>query len=479
MIGCSEQAAQLGQDASVAAVDAAPDSLVLSLSIVGDSGARYPYDPSTNSHRLYTSYESRLQNYTKEDLQDLKLQILTPDAYKKNATIKIEGGYYNGALGHAEVLVDWLPTGSGALKNKITMDRDPNLFGDDSAFARGEALRGEVKVSTTARVSQYDQVVATASAADTTYYLPNKVAPQPFDFYSGQRDGDYVYVSGRTRDTPADAGIDDNRFGYYRINLTSGVTEAIAFIAVRADAWPFWVAEQHIYFVNWTDTNGQQRPSLYRVDKNAIKSTPQLLSLPDGVTEILGIRSNTTHIYVTLRTNNGPYSVYRFSANDPKSGVATSPTIGRPIPDTLAITSTQVIALLEDPPSMLRFPLDLSTATKMTDTSSSAGRRTLACSETRCFWVQWVDPGMYEVAISATAGTDAGAPAVKKISGTNQSILFDGKHLYSGINGLIRVGPSGNPAEERLFSGGLPPMLGSDNDYVYFGYDSHVWKLHK
>ncbi len=476
---CSESpASQPVDDASVNPPDAAPDGLVLSLLVVDDASTRYPFDPSTNAHRIVASYESQLQNFTKDDLQDLKLRVPTPDAFKQSATIKIEGGYYNDALVQAEQYVDWLPGQSGALRTKITMDRDPRPFGDDSAFARGESLRGEVKVAVTASVSQYDKVVATSSATELVFYLPNKVAPQPFEFYAGQVDDNYIYVSGRTHDTPADAGVDDNRSGLYRVHLGTGVTEAVALIAVRGDAWPFSVAEKYIYMVNWID-NGGQRPVLHRIDKNAIKSTPELIPLPEGVTEIIGIRANTSHVYVTLRTNNGPFLVYRFSASDPKLDTVKSPPIGRPIADTLAITSNAVIALLEDPPSMVRFPLDLSSSAKMTDTSSSAGRRTLACSDTSCFWVQWTDPGLYEIAANATAGTDAGAPPVKKISGTNQSILFDGKHLYSGINGLIRVGPGGNPAEQRLFSGGLPPMLGSDANYLYFGYDSRVWKIHK
>jgi hypothetical protein len=428
---------------------------------------------------MYVRYESRVQNYTKDDLQDVWLQIPRPEAFSRNASIKVEGGSYNGLLAQGEQYIDWLPGQSGAVRARITMERGLNLFADDGAFSRGEQLRGETKVTATARATQYDTVLATSAPVEVTYYLPHKVAPQPFDFYSGQLDGSHLYVSGRTHNTPGDAGVADNRSGIYRIDLGTGVTEAVALIQLRNDSWPFWVAEKHVYFVNWTNASGQERPALYRLDKSALKGSPELVPLPDGVTEVLGMRSNASHVYVTLRTNNGPYVIYRFSAANPTSDIAKSANIGRPIPDTLAITSSSVVALLEDPPSMWRLPLDLSSATKMTDTSSSAGRRTLACSETSCFWVQWTNSGMYEIALSATAAADAGAPVVKKISGTNQPFLYDGTHLYSGINGLIRVGPGGDPAEQRLFNGGLPPMLGSDANYIYFGYDSFVWKLHK
>ncbi len=483
-IGCSDDSVNKnGADATAdgGTADVRPDGLVLSITAQGDGAARYPYEPSTNEHHIRVAYEIRVQDYTDHDYQDLQVQLPKPEALKNKGNFKVESGRYNGALKIAERYIDWLSPDMGPIRTLVSIEADPSLFGADDSYARGESLRGEVSIAGTARIVLYDTELTSASAPPIVYYLPNKVAPQPFDFYSGQVDGNYLYVSGRTHDTPADAGVVDNRGGVFRIDLSTGNTEAVALIDLRNEGQPFWISDKHIYWVNFVlkDNNWEQWPVLYRVDKNSIKDTPELVPLPDKVAQIYGIRSNSTHIYLTIRVQSGAKYVYRFSASDPKTGTATSPGISEPIPDTMAITSKSVVVELDGPSAIYRMPLDLSTATKMVDTNSSSGRRSLACSETLCFWGQWNDGGIYQVSADATVSADGGAPKVKKLSGSNQHFLFDGKHLYSGINGLIRVGPDSNPPEERLFKDGLPPMLGTDSNYLYFGWDGKVWKLHK
>jgi hypothetical protein len=428
--------------------------LGLTLEARMDPAPIYPWDPAVGEHRVTLRYRVLVASNGRE-LQDLEVRLPTP--VNSPDSVTVSGGWYGGAQGSARRVVDWLPPEQGPIATDVTFQRNPHIFSEDP-----RALKGDLELSTAAQVLQYGEPLATSAPVTRMAYFPARVGPAELDMASGQVDGGYLYLAARPR-----AGEHAGRAGVYRMQLADGAVTPVAQHQARTDMLPFVVDGDRLLFVTYV-MDGMP-PVLMARNKDG-SGVPATIPLPP-YQEIRGVAVDASHLYVPLRTAAGMV-LFRCRKDDPTQEARSSDPFGATVSDTIAVAPAEVVLMQESPGALLRIAKGDLTVHKLVDVASNAGPRTLACSATSCFWTEWTEGGIYQTPLPAGG-------ARKKISGSNQPFHYDGKHLYSGINGLIRAAPGATPPEQRLFQGGVLPVFGSDGSHVYFGHESRVWRLHK
>lgn len=435
--------------------------LQLGLSVRADAGAPiYPYNGKTGDNTISFGYHVALT--ATKDFYDLEIDLPMPDALAGQGQVTVSSGWYSGILRGARRLFDWVSPEMGAQGMDVTFTRDPHLFGSGA-----DALRGELAFSTQARVVQYDQVLATSASASVVAYLPAQISAQDFELASGQIDGDALYVSARPR-----SGADNGRGGVYRVALADGTVTRIASHAARTDQMaPFAVDGDDLFFVTFVASDG---PSILQRTRKDGTGTPANVPLPSNTNRVVALATDSTHLYLVLQLQGDKYVVFRDLKSAPGTDTAMSSVFAHPVEDTLALSTDYVAVMQESPMQILRFAkADLPAgAVKLADVGSGTGPRSLACSDQLCFWTEWTDGNLFQVPIQGGAKTS--------LQSTNQPIVWDGQQIYSGINGLVRVGPNGSPAGQRLFVlGGPIRLLAASVSHVYFVIDSRIWRIHK
>ncbi len=439
--------------------DMTPPPFGIEITAVIDGGALYPFDPQKGDHGEHwvrLPFRVTLHPGT-EERQDLRIAVAPPKALR-GPQVSISGGWYNGSVGMAYRAFDWLSPQMGSIKTDVLFQRNPKIFEDNN-----EALQGDLEFRVKAQIVQYEEVIAESGEAIIQGYYPKRLSDQNFSVYSGQVDGEYLYLSAR-----ANGGPFGGQGGVYRVKIGSGTVEHVATHKARGDQTvPFLVDGDTLYFVSFLVDDGTS--VLMKGAKDGT-GTPAQITIAKDARNVLAIGRDTTHIYLALEMK-GSTAAYRFSKADPAQGTAQSAGLGSLKRNTLAVTKDHFVLMRDDPPALLRLTKDLSTIDKLIDLGSTAGERTLVCDDSYCFWTEWYDGWLFRVPI--LGGTKV------KLASTNQPILWDGSYLYSGINGLIRVAPKENSPVQRLFEGSVVPLLGLDEDYIYFGRDDRLWRLHK
>ena len=311
------------------------------------------------------------------------------------------------------------------------------------------------------------RLLAQSGTVSDRAYLPLKITPQDFEFYSGWSDGAALYLSARPRSGPH-AG----RGGIYSVDALDGGVSAIAQHAARLDSMaPFYLHGADVYFVTHLTDDGTS--VLMKTAKDG-SGTPSRVALPDGGLNVLAVAADQTALFTVVEKADHSQVVVRSGKNEPEPAqFKESAGLGRCIPDTMALTRDFLVVMREGPPAaLLRISKADLSVKELVEVGSTTGRRSVVCSETHCFWTEWTAGRLYRVPIEGGEKVD--------ITSTNQPLLIDGAQLYSGINGIIRVGPNQAPPAQKLVAlGGGIPLLALDANYVYFGHDGRVWRLHK
>ena len=426
-------------------------------------GPIYPYDPIKGSNLLKMEFSFRLTNNSDREWQDLKILVPFPSVLAKPNQTYVEDGRYNGILKAFEWDIDWFPPEQGTIVKKASFEKDPRIFADSP-----ESLKGELTIELQASLIQYDEVIQQSKKYYVEAFTPSQVSKQNFEYFNAIIDGEYIYVSGKPQ-----SGEDQGKGGIYRVNLNDGGVERIAQHSNPSSLGymaPFLIIDDFVYYVT---KNQNYQDILKKIPKDGKGVETEVSIIPD-INEICGLSSDESRVFMLIKRKTDPKNILLQAdrSDFSKNITMTSTNIPDFLIDTISVTSNYVFIMQTNPNAILKIKKDSLEIEKVTDVGSTTGRRSLACNESFCLWTEWSEAGLYQIPIS-------GGPK-KRLSSTNQPIILDKNLIYSGINGIIRVGIDKNPPEERLFLDARPILLLTiDSNYLYFVFDSRIWKIHK
>jgi hypothetical protein len=421
----------------------------------------YPYNPAKKNNNLVFRYQVTVQNHGPGDLYDLRAVMPVPKVLQGPINVAVDGGWYNDPLKAGLRMFDWLSPEMGPVRFNVTIERDAKLLNADDP----DRLAGIIEARVTAHVLQYDREVARGGEIVLRAHTPERINKQDFhDYRTGQVVGAYLYIAGQPR-----SGDEGGRGGIYRFALPGGAMSKV-FQHARAEyIGPFVVEGATVYFASDVADGAGYRNALLSAPADGSGPAKEVI-LPGETSSIHAVASDATHVYVAaLRKDNGRV-VHKVIRSDLTTAATSSP-MGDLMRYSMAVTSKYVVVRVVDSPALLRLSKDTLEITKLAEPKTTPGERTFSCTETHCYWVEW-SGGLFQIPISGE-----GDPI--NLLNTNQSIVFDGKQFYSGINGMFRVGPNRQPPAQRLIESGLLPVMAIDDTYLYFGHDARIWRLPK
>ena len=231
---------------------------------------------------------------------------------------------------------------------------------------------------------------------------------------------------------------------------------------------PFVLDGEKLIYVSEEPNAAPQRLQIRKKDGS---DAPQEISLPADTTRVPALAADGSQLFVVLERSTDPrHVVHRLDLPLLNNG-QTSVEIGTTIENSIALNSTALFLLADNPPALLKVDRTTLEVMKLADLGSTAGSRTLVRTETHCFWSEWTSGALVQFRLSDSEKT--------VLTSTNQPLLWDGEQLYSGINGLIRVGPDRTPDTERLFVSSPITLYASDATYIYFAHNYRIWRLRK